>query len=267
MNDMQKTIINEHVYKHHRYVEKVYPCHQVIFTALIGSQNYQLDSDKSDFDTVSFVLPGFFNFISEQSDCASKELKCEDGNCVVKDIRHLFHLVKKTTPNSIEYIATKYKYINPLYQDIINLYLENPDILYYLTHCNYNHMLSAISGMSFQLMRIDNIGKNFSHQLRLLELYKNFINRNEYNLFNWDSSNLMAARAAKFNPTSNTDYYAAEIKYIAKRLQELKEEFMTKHYDEKIQVIEQLGQTHADHLLLDIINKYLELNGYHNEGA
>ena len=47
MDDTRKKIINEHVYKHHRYVEKVYPCHQVIFTALIGSQNYQLDSDKS----------------------------------------------------------------------------------------------------------------------------------------------------------------------------------------------------------------------------
>jgi hypothetical protein len=77
----------------------------------------------------------------------------------------------------------------------------------------------------------------------------------------------MAARAAKFNPTANTDYYAAETKYITKRLHELKEEFMAKHYDKKFQIIEQLGQTHADHFLLDIINKYLELNGYYNKGA
>ena len=59
----------------------------------------------------------------------------------------------------------------------MNLRLKNPEILFYLTHCNYWHMICAISGMVYQMLVNKNMpmGKRYSHVLRMKDMYEAFL--------------------------------------------------------------------------------------------
>lgn len=258
---MDNQLIQSHVASHHNLVISQYPFGHVIFTVLIGSQNYNLHGPNSDYDTVSFILPDFNTFLTSTNQNISKEYHLNDGNCVVKDLRHGINLLKKTSPNSIEYFISPYKVINPFFKEILEPIFNSQEKLFYLTHCDYPHMFKAIIGMSHQLMRLNNIGKNFAHQLRLLELYKNFLTDSP--LLQWNEQNLAAARNAKFNPTDNTAYYKAEIEHIINYLKESSEEFLhSERYKEESRVNQLVGQYSANDLLHQIMITYLKLNGY-----
>lgn len=253
--------IMQHVNNHHCHVKRHYHGYQVIFTALLGSQNYELANENSDYDTISLILPPFKDFISGAS-MVSNELALNDGKCIVKDFRHAIQLLRKTSPNSVEYFSSPYITYNFIYTTTLEAYLNNDLSLFYLTHNQYKHMKDAISGMCHQLHgRNMSAGKRYSHALRLLELYKNFIkpyNKDEYNLFKWNESmNLAAAKNAKFTPVTNYEnYYNRETEHIANYIYNAKLE------DPNIPSIEAMSQEYIDDFLNDIINTYLQLKGY-----
>ena len=46
--------INRAIRQHHQAVQKSY---RPVMTVLVGSQNYGLDTENSDYDTCTFILP------------------------------------------------------------------------------------------------------------------------------------------------------------------------------------------------------------------
>lgn len=159
----QKQKILDKVQNHHYFVENYWP-DEVIFTALVGSQNYNLDTEYSDIDTITFILPSLSSFYTTEQ-LISTEYELEDGKAVIKDIRLFFKLLRKSTPNSIEWICSHYMYINPIYEAVIEQMRENCNLL---SSCDILSMLHAIAGTATQLHgRNMTIGKRFSHVLRL----------------------------------------------------------------------------------------------------
>lgn len=249
---------------HHSFVKSLADEHgdyQVIFTALIGSQNYGLESENSDVDTFSIVLPTYFDFISE-TNLISFETDALDGKCVVKDFRLMMNLLRKTSPNSVEVFASKYKAFEPEYKNIENAFF-NEDMLFHLTHANYRNMVNAICGLAHQVHgRNMTEGKRYSHILRMAEMYEQFMNNpraDQILSFRFGGARDMA-RVAKFGQTSDYDeYYKSDGERICN---ELKEHADTFEETNEIRSTQYTANWTINRLQFELTKKYLELNGF-----
>lgn len=166
--------IPKEVKEHHEFIRSL--GYEVVMTVLIGSQNYALDNDNSDYDTFTFILPSERDLYLG-NDPRSGEVEVADGKCMYKDIRLALNLLKKTSPNSLECFVSRHRYYEPTYTDILTKYLDDENTLNKMLHCNYEHMLYAIAGMAHQLIKRNMpAGKRYSHALRLYSLSENFLN-------------------------------------------------------------------------------------------
>ena len=261
---MDRQEIMQAVQRHHDLVKS--SGYNVIMTSLVGSQNYGLDHDGSDIDTYSLIYPSW-NDVIHAKDAKAGIIFAEDGHCNFKDMRIALNLLEKTSPNSVEYFASKYKVYNPNYEAVLKSYLEDNDKLYKMIHCNYNHMLAAIAGMAHQLtQRNMPAGKRYSHALRLDNMLYNFITGNDaFNIFDmWFSGDRELALQAKLNTNSNDDeFYNHECELIAKKLDIYKETF--KCSDEQ-EILEREGLRLIDAFRWQIGSIYLMMETKKNNG-
>lgn len=152
---------------HHYAVAKDY---DAVMTVLVGSQNYGLDTEKSDFDTFTFVLPTMRD-IATLRDPVSTTREDALGHINIKDIRLALNLLKKTSPNSVECFASPNRMIDAGYHDSIMQLLSNP----YNLRCDTRHMMMAIGGMAHQLSKRNMApGKRLSHMLRMHCMVHNY---------------------------------------------------------------------------------------------
>lgn len=244
----------EAVQRHHQLVED---CgFEVVMTVLIGSQNYNLNTEVSDVDTFSFVLPSLED-LALAKDPASGEWEVEDGKCMYKDIRLALNLLKKTSPNSVECFVSKMRVYNPRYKHILNEYLDDPRKLSYMIHCNYTHMLYAMAGMAHQLTKRNMPpGKRYSHALRLKSMSDIFVNSLEvHSLLKLTSKDFAEAYTAKRDTNlAHTLYYDEGCLYIATQLDSLKDTFKM---NEKLKSIEAKGLTLVNEFQTKLISVYL----------
>jgi len=242
------------VRQHHEFVEKA--GYHVVMTALVGSQNYGLDDENSDIDTYSLVFPSF-NDLADAEQPLKDELQLADGNCYVKDMRTALYLLRHTSPNSVEYFTSKYYVCNPLYQDIFDEYLHDSynSKLWYMIHCNYDHMFDAMAGMAKQLtIRNMAAGKRYSHALRLQDMSEHFLTDCTARpiLKMLTDKRRQLAIAAK-RDTGNEEFYNAECLAIAEELKELK--YSYSHDD--VKDIEQRGLVLINEFQDKLFRKYL----------
>ena len=225
--------IHEAVKRHHRLVEE--KGYEVVMTSLVGSQNYELDIETSDVDTFSFVMPSFED-LAFAREPVSGEFEVEDGKCVYKDIRIALNLLKKTSPNSIEYFLSYYQYHNPKYEMILYSYLGNESYMNSMILCNHYHMLYAIEGMARQLTKRNMpAGKRYSHALRLSSMVDVFTSSIQVaNLLLPLPRDLNDARVAKRNTEDYMcAYYDEECAKIAQKLSNVRANFVITDYLKK----------------------------------
>ena len=164
-----------------------------VFTVLVGSQNYGLATEHSDYDTFTFVLPSLDD-ISAIKQPVSKTLEDENGHIDIKDIRLGLNLLKKTTPNSIECFASKYKYIEE------ECYKFLATLPYYVFRCNTVNMMNSIGGMAHQLAhRNISAGKRLAHIIRMNCLLTNYFDVNS-DILSMDDGSRELALMAKCDP-------------------------------------------------------------------
>jgi len=232
--------------------------HHVVFTSLVGSQNYDLDDEQSDIDTFTFILPSIKD-LAQAKEPYSGMFEVEDGHCEVKDIRLALNLLKKASPNSIEYFTSKYKAYNPKYKSILQQYLEDNTKMWNMIHCNYNHMLYSIAGMAHQLVKRNlPAGKRFSHALRLDDMYYHFMNSPNANAIldlraggDWD----LAMMAKRNTDPKNDIEYNNQCGQIAVWLDECRNNFQLTKEQEQTQ---KLGNQIIDTFQMDLFKQYLK---------
>lgn len=204
---MYQNKIMEQVNEHHKYALKWCEQHNcdIIMTMLVGSQNYKLDNENSDVDTCSFVLPDIMTFIRGDK-ITAKEIVLEDeSHVVIKDLRDAFNLLRKPSPNSIEWFLSQYRIFNVFYQDILEDYLNNNYSVYRLVHSNFKYMTDAVAGTIRGLHgRNMTNGKKYAHIIRLMDLINKYYDMKESPLkyLLVSEENLELAREAKNNKLS-----------------------------------------------------------------
>lgn len=236
------------------------PGYQHIMTVLVGSQNYNLDSENSDIDTYSFVAPKIEDLIYGKEPI-SKEYNVEDGKCVVKDIRLGLNLLRKPSPNSVECFVSEYKYYEPIYKDILQFYLN--EAIQLMIYANYKNMVDAIAGTARGLHgRNMTEGKKFAHCLRLKEMYERYLDSHykPNELLKLRTGDLGLARKAKFDTSEiSNQYYKEEGIKIALMLTEQANMFKP---TEQNLLSEKISQTYINDFQTDLFNRYLKGNGY-----
>lgn len=112
---------------------------EVVGVFLRGSQNYNLDCDNSDIDTVAIVLPSIDDVILNKQPISTMLPECKiltlgdgkehiiDGHIEVKDIRKMFEMYKKQNICYVETLFTKYYVLNSEYEYLYSLMLDSAE--------------------------------------------------------------------------------------------------------------------------------------------
>lgn len=248
------------VQKHHYIVENKVGAEGgvVLMTCLCGSQNYGLDTSESDCDTFSFILPNFLSFIRGDTP-KSYEFEVEDGKCMVKDMRLALNLLRKSSPNSVECFAGRYKVYNAAYKKVFDTFFRE-NYLFYMTHCNYKHMFDAIYG-TIRGMESRNMsyGKKASHVLRLASLFNRYQNRDlcSHQYLEMGKYKRDIAFKMKTNNVKKENYEILKDEVYNK----LKNESENFDYN-SVKHIEEVGFSTVDQFQLALTDVYLRENGY-----
>ena len=235
--------------------------YKVIFTALIGSQNYGLANDESDCDTFSIVLPPYLDFISGKEPI-SKEINAADGKAIIKDFRLAMNNLRKSTPNSIEIFSSHYIVFEPEFESIQKEFFT-PEILGAMIHANYTSMAKAILGTIMQLHgRNMTEGKRFAHALRLYDMYTQYFrnDKNDVLGFVYRGTRDMA-RAAKFFEATEEDneFYKISIENIQNGLK-YRVDNLRLDYTDKAN--EALANHYINRLQFEVMKIYLAQNNF-----
>ena len=89
----------------------------VVGVFLCGSQNYNLDTPQSDVDTKAIILPSFSDFAFAAEPRSWTHIRENDEHIELKDLRSMFHIIRKQNINFVEILFTNYFYVNPDYAD------------------------------------------------------------------------------------------------------------------------------------------------------
>lgn len=260
----------EAIFRHHKAVEDMGALNGMtpVFTVLIGSQNYGLDTPASDVDTFTFVFPNLETFLKGEF-IKSMEFQIDEngGKCMIKDIRDGFNCLHKSSPNSIECFIGEYRYIDPIYADIFDNYNDAAS-KFSITHCNYFHMISSCLGMAKQVKnRNMPLGKKVAHAIRMEDLCDKYLQNSclasEYLSLSLPLASLaMRAKNGEFSTEKLTEIYDNCIKAIENK----REYFMNMYDDPKsahhIETRENLCNAIVNDFQLDITKKYLKENGF-----
>ena len=122
----------------------------VLYAANYGSHNYNLDIDneeyQSDVDTKVIILPTLEELV-KNSKPVSTTYTISTGQCDIKDIRAFIPVLLKANIQFLEILTAKEQWINPLYKEEFNFFIDN---LPKLIEENKNELLKSIKGMCLE---------------------------------------------------------------------------------------------------------------------
>lgn len=166
--------------------------YNVVGVFLYGSQNYELDYEKSDVDTKAIVLPTLNDIILNRQPESTTVDMGDNCLCDVKDIRKMFECFKKQNINFIELLFTQYYVLNPIYKSLYRPMLDSAEKI-----ARYNNYasLNCMSGMALEKYnaldhpypsikdKIDKYGydnKQLHHILRIKDFIQRYIAGEDY---------------------------------------------------------------------------------------
>ena len=163
----------------------------VIAIMLYGSQNYGMATPTSDIDLKAIVAPSFEDIVHGRK-MVSTTVEIDEGLCDVKDIRSMMGCWKKQNVNFVELLFTKYRWINPDYEKILQPLFEHREEI---VHYDEKHAINCIKGIATekyhalfkpypsQVIAIEKYGyaaKQLCHVWRLKDILEKYVNQKSY---------------------------------------------------------------------------------------
>lgn len=109
--------IMERVHEHWLEALTLFPKDRIVGIFLQGSQNYGLDYEGSDIDTKLIVVPTWEDICFNRKPVSTTHIRANDEHIDLKDIRLMFQTFRKQNLNFMEILFTKYRIINPMYEE------------------------------------------------------------------------------------------------------------------------------------------------------
>ena len=121
--------------------EEIPEC-RIIGIFLRGSQNYGLANENSDVDSVVLVFPSRKDFIMNR-EAINYTIDDEDNKIQVLDIRLFFNQLRKSSPNCLELMFTKYYHLNLDYHSFWENIVSKREEIAYL---DKNRLMQSLRG-------------------------------------------------------------------------------------------------------------------------
>ena len=90
---------------------------EIVFLGCQGSQNYNLDTPKSDLDTKLLTLPSFTNLAMNKIPLSTTHILKNNEHMDLKDIRLFIPTLRKQNVNFVEMLFTDFYFVNSLYEE------------------------------------------------------------------------------------------------------------------------------------------------------
>ncbi len=110
--------IMERVREHYEEALTLFPENRIVGIFLQGSQNYGMDYEDSDIDTKCIVVPSWDDICFNHKPVSTTHIRENNEHIDLKDIRLMFQTFRKQNLNFIEILFTKYKVLNPVYEEM-----------------------------------------------------------------------------------------------------------------------------------------------------
>lgn len=147
--------------------------YNVIGVFLKGSQNYNLDTETSDVDSICLICPSFDDLYS--GNIITKEHEFEGNKIIIRDIRMMSNLWIKQSPNDLEILFTKYRVVAK--KDFVE---ELDKIRDDISRINSQGLLTKCKGITISMFnRYLKTGdcKKASYVLLYADFLENFFNK------------------------------------------------------------------------------------------
>ena len=138
----------------------------VIAIMLYGSQNYGMATPTSDIDLKAIIVPSFEDIVHGRK-MVSTTIEIDEGLCDVKDIRSMMNCWKKQNVNFVELLFTKYRWINPDYEEILQPLFEHREEI---VHYDEKHAINCIRG-GMMMEKYHALFKPYPAQKEVVEKY------------------------------------------------------------------------------------------------
>ena len=183
MNDKVKDSVESYAKRAILYTKEQTPfAQELFFTALQGSQNYNLDDELSDVDVVSLMIPSFEQLVLDIN-VAKKthSINYSEGISTIKDFRAVFRTFIKGAVNVYQILYTPYVSVNEKYRKYFD-YLRsmadditsnNQRSIIYSTLGVIRSNLASITRVDERILSSNDLGKRFAMSF----YYREFIER------------------------------------------------------------------------------------------
>ena len=184
--------IMEQVQRHYDEALKLFPEDRIVGVFLQGSQNYGLDYEGSDIDTKCIVLPTLEDLIFNRKPVSTTHVLDNDEHLDLKDVRLYMGTFRKQNLNFMEILFTKYKIVNPIYENYWNKLVENNEMIARYNPTGAVKTMEGIAKEKYHAMehrypsKVDIIdkwgydGKQLHHLIRVREYLGRYINGQKY---------------------------------------------------------------------------------------
>ena len=192
MNFHSDKWIMDRVQEHYNEALEYFPEDRIVGIFYQGSGNYGLDFEASDVDTKLIVTPTLNDIIFNRKPVSTTYIRANDEHTDWKDLRLMFQTFRKCNLNFTEILFTKYKIVNPLYEEQWNRIVDNNELVARYNEVAAVRTMKGIAMEKFHALehrypsKIDIIdkygfdGKQLHHLFRVEEYLKRFINGESY---------------------------------------------------------------------------------------
>lgn len=184
--------IMKQVQRHYDEALKLFPADRIVGVFLQGSQNYGLDYEGSDIDTKCIVLPTLEDLIFNRKPVSTTHVLDNDEHLDLKDVRLYMNTFRKQNLNFMEILFTKYKIVNPIYENYWNKLVENNEMIARYNPAGAVKTMEGIAKEKYHAMehkypsKLDIIdkwgydGKQLHHLIRVREYLNRYIDGQSY---------------------------------------------------------------------------------------
>ena len=182
----------ERLKEHFEEAKRLIPEERIIGVFLRGSQNYELDYNGSDVDSVCVIAPNLDDFVLSKKMVSRTHERENKEHIELKDVRLIVQAFMKQNSAWVELLFTKYKIVNPTYEPLWNMLVEKRESIARLNPYKAVSTMKGIASDKHHALEhrypnkievLEKFGydpKQLSHLLRVKDLLTRYVNNEPY---------------------------------------------------------------------------------------
>ena len=239
--------IMEQLNRHYQEALTLFPEDRIVGVFLQGSQNYGLDYEGSDIDTKCIVLPTLEDLIFNRKPVSTTHVLPNEEHLDLKDVRLYFQTFRKQNLNFMEILFTKYKIVNPTYEQYWDRLVQNNEQIARYNPVGAVKTMKGIAMEKYHAMehrypsKVELIdtwgydGKQLSHLIRVEEYLTRYIAGEPYaDCLITKRADLLVATKDMSNPKFVLDEARTVAGIYLGKVTALADEFAAAHKDDPV---------------------------------